>query len=79
MQKSPLGRARLACERISLGRFRGHHSAVVHNCLLDTWCGFLQVVKVQGRMELDVGIEGQKPRLRNGWDLSRIPQVKERR
>lgn len=47
------------------GRFCVRSSAVILDCLFDARCGFLQVVKVHGRMELDVGIEGQKPR--SGW------------
>ena len=45
-------------------RFCVRRSAVILDRLLDAGCGFLQVFKVHGRMELDMGIEGQKPRLR---------------
>ena len=38
-------------------------AAVILDCLLNSRCGFLQVFEVHGWMELDVGIEGQKPRL----------------
>ena len=76
-QKGPLWEARLHCERIWLGRFRRRRSAIVLNCLLDTGCGVLQVVKVHSRMEFQMRVEGQEPRLCDGWNLSRILQVKE--
>ena len=52
-------------------------SAVILDCLFDARCGSLQVVKVHCRMELEMGIERQKPRFRHGGDLRRILQVEE--
>jgi hypothetical protein len=52
--------------KVTLSRFCLRHSAVILDRLLDAGCGFLQVFKVHSRMELDMGIEGQKPRLRHG-------------
>ncbi len=66
------GRIWARAENFRSGRFCVRHSAVSLDCLLDARCGFLQVVKVHGRMELDMGIEGQKPRFRHGGDLRRI-------
>ena len=59
------------------GRFCVRSSAVILDCLLDARCGFLQVFKIHSRMELDVSIEGQKPRFRHGGDLRCILQVEE--
>ncbi len=69
------GRCWARAENFKSGRFCVRHSAVSLDCLLDARCGFLQVVKVHGRMELDMGIESQKPRFRHGGDLRRILQV----
>ena len=66
-----------AFEEIRSGRFCLRSSAAILDCLLDARCGILQVFKVHGGMELDVGIEGQKPRFRHGGDLRRILQVEE--
>ena len=66
-----------ACEEIASGRFCVRPSAIILDCLVDAGCGFLQVVKVHSGMQLDVGVEGQKPRFRHGGDLRRILQVEE--
>jgi len=67
----------MAFEEIRSGRFCLRSSAVILDRFLYAWCGFLQVFKVHGGMELDVGIESQKPRFRHCGDLRRVLQVEE--
>ena len=65
-------------EEISSRRFCVRPSAIILDCLLNARHGFLQVVKVHSGMQLDVGIERQKPRFRYGGVFETHPSGRKR-